>query len=224
MGSSSSRVVSERAPLAVRGGEEDSRQFDATTLTTGQGAERLPENAVFETEAAGDTCSFALGFVSAEGREPILELTVLLDRAVLRFLIEHLAHQNLLLLHLAQHRVEATCGENPVLGEDAQVAFFGVLREVSEFTGAYDASRICLTFTGQDAQCGRLSGSVTSDESDPVARLDAQRRPGSREKGADTGTNFEVSGGNQANSSGKTTNTGKQCLTTDTRTIDFTVT
>ena len=153
-----------------------------------------------EAEAVADAGRFALGDVPAEGGEALLELTVLADGLVGVPRRATSAINALLLLHLAQQRVEATRGEHPVLCQHVEVALVRVLRQIAELTGADDLARVGLALAREDAQRGRLAGTVTADEPDAVSGLDTQRRTGRGQKRPHTGTNFQVGGGDQADS------------------------
>ncbi|KAF0963241.1 hypothetical protein MLGJGCBP_03633 [Rhodococcus sp. T7] len=185
---------------AVRRGEQDPRQFDTATLTTRQGVQLLTEDAVGQSEAVADACRLALGLVSTEGGEPVLEVAVLADRLVAFGVVDDLRHQDLLLLHVPQQRVETARGQHPVLCEDVEVAFLRVLREVPEVAGADHGARVRLSLPGEDAEGGRLAGTVTADQPDAVAGLYPQSRSGSRQQRPHSSSNFQVGSGDQQDS------------------------
>ena len=149
-------------PGAVGGGEQDSRELDASALTTREGAERLVEHAVRQAQAVADAGGLGLGDIAAESGEALLEAAVAGDGLVAHLVVDGLGHQGLLLLHVAQDLVESARGEHPILGEDVEVALLGILRQVTEFARAADGARVGLRLAGQDAQGGGLAGAVAA--------------------------------------------------------------
>ena len=198
MGSSSSSVVSERPPLPSDAREQDAGEFDTPALTTGQGAQRLSEDAFGQAEVVADPRRLALGDVATESGESVLELAVLAHRLVALGLVGNLRHEQLLLLQLADQRVEAARREHPVLTEHVEITLARVLRQVAGVPAAGDLARVRLARAGEYAHGGRLAGAVSADESDAVAGLDAQVVAGGGDQGAYTGPNLEVGRGDHA--------------------------
>ena len=174
MGSSSSSVVVDLPVDAGLGrGEQDPAEFDATALATGEGAQRLAEHPVLQTEVRADPRRVALRRVSARGGEAVFEPAVAADRRVALVLVDQFGHRGLRLFHLAQEFVEPARGEHAILGGDRKITFARILWQVADFADA-DGARERLALAGEYAQGGGLAGAVAPDEADPVARLDAQ--------------------------------------------------
>jgi hypothetical protein len=128
--------------------------------------------------------------------EAFLQLAVAAHRLVSRALVDHLGHQNLLLLQVGQQAVEAAGGQHPVAGEHVEVALAGILGQVPDVAAANHGSGEGLTLTGQDPHGGGLACAVASDEADAVAGLDAQRRTFGEQQRARPGADLEVRCGN----------------------------
>jgi hypothetical protein len=108
-----------------RGGEQDPGQLDPAALTAGEGAQLLGQDPFGQAETGTDPPGLALGGVTAERGEALLEVTVATDGLVARVLVDHLGHQRLLLLQIGQQRVQAAGREHPIAGQDVQVALAG---------------------------------------------------------------------------------------------------
>ena len=93
-----------------------------------------------------------------------------LHRAVAR------CHRRLGCPQLAQRDVQATGGEDAISGEYLKVTGPGVLREVADGAGAGHAAGGRERLTGEDLGQRGLAGAVASDQADPVALGDPQRR------------------------------------------------
>ena len=164
------RLVEQQGLVA---GEEDSRQLDAATLATGEGAERLAEDALLEVEGAGDGRGLGLGGIPTLGLELHLEPGVLAHRLVADLLVVA-AHPGLGLGALAHDGVEPAGREDAVAGEHLEVTGAGVLRQVADGAGAGHRARGGLALAGEHLGQGRLARTVAADETDAVAGVDPE--------------------------------------------------
>ena len=157
--------------------EEDAGQLDPPALTAGQRAQRLLEDPLGEPEAGRDRGGLALGGVPAGRLELLLEARVAAHRALVGVGVGagHLALGG---PHRADHHVQAARGQDPVVGEDAEVTGARVLRQVADAAGPRDRAGRGLGLAGQHPGEGGLAGTVAADQADPVARRDPEgRRP-----------------------------------------------
>ena len=185
--------------LAVVGKEPSGRGLGAALgLAAGERPQLLGQDTVGQAEAGADAAGVALGGVSTEGRKPFLQNAVPAHRLVAGGLVDHLGHDGLLLLQVGQQRVQAAGREHPVAGQDVQIAFLRILRQVTDLADALDRPGIRLAFTGQDAQRRGLAGSVAADQTDPVARLDPQRGTLEGQQRARSGADLQVRCGDHA--------------------------
>ncbi len=181
---------------AVRRGEEDLRQLHAATLTTGEGVQRLIEDAGGQAEVVADLRGLGVGLVAAEGVVLLLQAGVLADRGVpLRGGLRPL-HDLLLTVHRAAEPVEPAGGEHTVTCRLVDVALAGVLRQVADLAGGGHRATVGLGLPCQDAHRGGLAGTVATHQSDTVTGLDTQMLPGGSQEGAGADANFEVIGDN----------------------------
>ena len=183
---------------AVRCSEQDPRQLDATSLTAREGVHRLREHPVGQTERVTDAGGVRLGLVSAERSEAFFEARVLGDGLVTPLVVERGLHVLLLPSHRREDLVEPAGREDPVLGEDVEVAFLRILGQVTDGAGVADAARVRLRLARQNAQRGGLARTVAADEADPVAGRYAQRVSGRRQKSPRARSYFQVGRGDHA--------------------------
>ena len=183
---------------SVGRGEQDARELDAAALTAGQGAQRLGQNPFGQAEARADPAGLALGGVSAERGEPLLELAVAPDRLVAGGVVGDLGHQRLLLLQIGEQRVEAAGRQHPVAGQHVEVALSGILWQITDLAGARDGARVGLALAGQDAHGRGLARAVAADQADAVAGLHPQRRAVGGQQRARAGADLEVRCGDHA--------------------------
>ena len=85
-------------------------------------------------------------------------------------------HRTLGLAHRADDLVEPARGEHPVHREHVEVTRAGVLREVADLAGPDDLAAGRLGLPRERLGERGLAGAVASDEPDPVAGGDAERR------------------------------------------------
>ncbi len=76
-------------------GEEDPRQLDTPALAARQGAQRLAEDAVGQPEVGTDPGGFALGGISPQGGEPVLQVPVPADSRISLRTVSVLGHGDL---------------------------------------------------------------------------------------------------------------------------------
>ena len=115
-------------------GEQDARQLDSTTLTTGKVLEWLGQHAIVKSQVRRDPSSLGRGSVTASGDETVLRLGVLVhrDRPLIVGAVGHLVLQG---THPFEHVVQATGREDSCSGNGLHVRIAGVLRQVAEFPG-----------------------------------------------------------------------------------------
>ena len=153
--------------------EQDAGELDAASLATGQGADRLGEDALLDPEGGSHLRGLGLGGVAATGVElgvgagPALHAP-LVDLGVLA------GHVDLGLAQAAYDVVEAARGQDPVAGDHRRVADPGVLRQVADLAAAEDLAVGRGSLAGEDAGEGRLAGTVAPHEADLVACGDAE--------------------------------------------------
>ena len=197
MGSSSSSVVAEPAPVS----DAANRMRDSSTrrrwppdsvrsgcVRTRSGRPRLAQMRPASLSAR----------VPAERGEPLLELAVAAHRAVAGGVVGDLGHQRLLLLQVGQQGVEAAGRQHPVAGQDVEVALSGILWQITDFAGAGDGARVGLALACQDAHGGGLARAVAADEADAVAGLHPQRRTVGGQQRARACADLEVRCGDHA--------------------------
>ena len=154
-------------------GEQDAGELDAAALATGEGADRLGEDALLDPEGRGHLRGLGLGGVPATGVELGVGARPALHAALvdLRVLVGHL---DLGLTQAAYDVVEAARRQDPVAGDDLGVADPRVLREVADLAAADDLAVGRGALAGEDAGEGRLAGTVAPHEADLVACGDAE--------------------------------------------------
>ena len=186
-----------RTGAGIAGRKQNSSQFDPATLSAGQRPQRLGQHSFGQTQARTDPPRLAFSRITAEGGEALLEVAVAADGLVLLGRVDHLGHQDLLLLQVGQQGVQASRRQHPVAGQHVKVALSGILRQVADLTVAHHGAGIGLTLPRQDAQGGGLARTVAADQTDAVAGLDPQRRTFSEQQGARAGADLEVRCGDQ---------------------------
>ena len=135
----------------------------------------LGQNTFGQAKTRADAAGLAFGGVTAEGGEPLFELAVAAHGAVPGHVVGDLGHHGLLLLQIGEQRVQAARGQHPVAGRYIEVAFLGILWQVTDFAGTRDGAGVRLGLAGQDAHGGGLARAVAADQPDAVAGLHPQR-------------------------------------------------
>ena len=158
----------------IRRGEQDSRQLNPAALPAGQGAELLRQDPFSQAEAGADAGGFAFCGVAAQRHELLFELAVTTDRAVTCVVVGDLGHQCLLLLQVGEQYVQPAGRQHTVAGQHVEIAFFGILRQVTNFTDAGDRSCVRFAFSRQNAQRRGLTRTVAPHQPDAVAGLHPQ--------------------------------------------------
>ena len=177
----------------LRSTEEDAGEFDSTTLTSRERAERLIQNPLWESDTGGDGISLRLHGVPAECLELRLRSGISTDQAIALGGISG-PHAEAGLLHAAHHVIEAAGGKDPVLGDLIRVAGARILRKVADRPRHVDGARGRLGLLGEDPRQRGLTGSVAADQADAVTAADAKGGVLDEQRGA--GPNLEAGGGN----------------------------
>jgi hypothetical protein len=93
--------------------EQNPGQFDAPTLTTGQGAQWLSQDPLFKPDRCGNCCCLRLHRVAAESLELGFSACVTGDYAIsLNFV--GLIHTHARLVHASQDFLESASGQNSI--------------------------------------------------------------------------------------------------------------
>ena len=159
-------------PRDVTVREQDAGQLDAAALAARQGAQRLPEHPVRQTEIGADAPGFAFRGVTAEVIEAMFELSV---AAYQGLVVGRLGQLHLDLGDFRDQLVKAPSGKHSIPSRDVQVAGTRVLGQVSDRPAPLDPSGVRHALSGQRAQGRRLTGAVSPDKADTVSGLDPQR-------------------------------------------------
>ncbi len=101
-------------------------------------------------------------------------MAVTTDGTVARIVVGDFGHQRLLLLQISEQRVQSAGRQHPVAGQHVEIAFFGILWQVTDFAGTSDRSGIGFALPGQDAQGAGLARAVAPDQPDAIAGLNPQ--------------------------------------------------
>jgi hypothetical protein len=137
----------------------------------------LRQNAFGQAEARADARGLALGDIAAQRGEPLLQLAVAAYRAITVGLIDDLGHPRLLLLEIGEQRVEAARRQHPFPCQHVEVALFGILWEIADFTTAHHGAGIRLRLACEDSHGCGLARAVAPYQADAITWLDPQRRP-----------------------------------------------
>ena len=177
--------------------EQNAGEFDTSPLPTGQGSQRLIENALRKPETGRDRGRFGFGRVPAPGEEFLVEARVARHRLVARFVVGA-GHRPLVVTHSTDDLVELAGRQDAILRAHVEVAGARVLRQVSHPPGAGDRAVGRLALSGEDSGQRRLAGTIATHEADPIARH-AKRRV--LEQQAWPCTQLEIGGGDHGSPS-----------------------
>ena len=173
---------------------QDAGEFHAAPLPTGQGFERLVQQAVRQGEVGADRCGLGFGSVAAGGQEfgfqPVIAVHRLaLDGGVLA------GHLFVGQPELADGDVQSADGEDPVAGELFHVRGARVLGQVADLATAGHLAAGRQAFARKDPGKRGLACTVTADKADLVSLVDPEAHLVHKEAGA--GAQFEILDGNQ---------------------------
>ena len=161
--------------------------------------QRLAEHPVGQVQGGGDGGGLGLGGVPALGEELRL-LALVLPEGLLAGGALAVGDALFVVAHLADQYVEAARGEDPVAGQDVEVAGAGVLREVADLAGAGDVAAGGDAFAREALGEGGLAGAVAADQADSVALGDAEGR--GLDEDARTGAQLDTGGGDHGQTPG----------------------
>ena len=154
-------------------GEQDPGQLDPAALATGQGPQRLGEDAVVDAEALGDLGGLRLGGVPAAGVQVGVGPLVAAHRPLpLRRIVA--AHLGLGGPQAADDVVEPARRQDPLARQHLGVARAGVLREVADRARGVHGPGGGEAVAGQDLGERGLARAVATDQTDLVARRHAE--------------------------------------------------
>ena len=153
------------------------------TLTAGQRAQGLAEHPVGQPEARRDLRRLGLGGEAAGRVQLGVGLRVPAHRPVAGTVVGA-AHLLLGLAQPAYDFVQAAGRQDPVAGQDVEVAGARVLRQVADTAGAGHLAPGRQRLAGQDPGQRGLAGTVAADQADLVAGTDPERRVVDEDAGA----------------------------------------
>jgi hypothetical protein len=155
--------------------EQDPGELDPPTLTARERMQRLAEHAGVEAEGGGDRRGLGLGRIATGTLELGLEPRIPAHGPLHRLGVGT-GHALLRRDPVRDDPVQSAGAEDTVVGEHAEVAGAGVLREVADGAAADDRAGGGLADTRENLGQGRLAGAVAADQTDPVPGCDAEAR------------------------------------------------
>ncbi len=170
--------------------KQHARELDTATLAARQRVESLVQDTVFEAERVGNLGGLGVGRPSTGVGELLVELDVAFHRALLTSALGR-GH---LVFSLADPRDD---GVDPTYRNDAitclhlWVTNVRILREVANSTVGGDCPRIfgcptAISFASEKTHRRRLTSTITADETDAHAFIDAEARMVDELTGANT--------------------------------------
>ena len=177
----------------VGAAEQDPRQLYPAPLAAGQGAQRLAEDAVRQTEARRHRCRLGLGGVPAEDVQPLLRRAVPCDR-----LLVAVGHRLLGGAQVGDDDVQPAAGQHPIAGQHVEVAGPRVLRQVADAAATLDRCR-----PPAGASPARTPASVVLPAplrpTRPIRSPGADAEGGVLEQQAGAGAQLDTGGGEHGN-------------------------